>query len=167
MPANLTEPSDRNADAYANVDACRRGGGRRQHDKTECTPTILLFISLLPAHSNVCNICATLLSEELRWIAGELGAARDWEVLAGATLHAAFDGAPVDIHADPITLAARDMAKQNRTRAAAAVESVRYARLFIELARWIDQAAWREGPDEAPLTALGRTTGRFAGSTLG
>jgi len=61
------------------------------------------------------------------------------------TLPAGLDGAPVDIYADAVTQAAREMAKQNRTRAAAAVDSVRYTRLITELTRWIDQAAWREG----------------------
>jgi CHAD domain-containing protein len=44
-----------------------------------------LFAKMIPGYPG--------LDEELRWIASELGAARDWEVLAGSTLeHAAATG---------------------------------------------------------------------------
>ncbi|MEC5408218.1 CHAD domain-containing protein [Paraburkholderia sp. MPAMCS5] len=104
--------------------------------------------------------------DELRWIAGELGGARDWEVIANSTLPMAFDGAPEDTHAREVTEAARDIARQNRTRAAAAVDSARYTRLIIELARWLNQAGWREGLNDDRRSALGKTIVKFAGKTL-
>ena len=106
------------------------------------------------------------LQEELRWIAGELGAARDWDVMINSTLPTAFDGAPGDTHADAITRAAIEIGKRNRTRAAAAVDSVRYARLIIELTRWLDQADWREGMNDEQRAALDLTIGKFAGEVL-
>jgi triphosphatase len=106
------------------------------------------------------------LQEELRWIAGELGAARDWEVTAGSTLPAAFDGAPDDTNADAVTQASREMARQNRKRAAAAVDSVRYTRLIIELTRWLDKAGWREGLNEDQRAALDKPITKFASRTL-
>lgn len=104
--------------------------------------------------------------EELRWIAGELGAARDWEVIASSTLPTAFDGAPDDTHGGAVTQAAREIARQNRTRAAAAVDSVRYTRLIIELTRWLDQAGWRGSLNDDQRPALDKSIVRFAGKTL-
>ncbi|WP_232231867.1 CYTH and CHAD domain-containing protein [Burkholderia sp. WSM2230] len=104
--------------------------------------------------------------EELRWIAGELGAARDWEVIANATLPTAFDGAPDDTHAAAVTQAAREIAKENRSRAAAAVDSVRYTRLILELTRWLHQASWRASLNDDKRATLNRSIVKFAGKTL-
>jgi triphosphatase len=106
------------------------------------------------------------LHEELRWIAGELGAARDWEVLATSTLPAAFDAAPEDTNADTVTEASRQLASQNRDRAAAAVDSVRYTRLIIELTRWLDISGWREGMNEEQRAAPDKPIMKFASRTL-
>ncbi|MGR3908195.1 CYTH and CHAD domain-containing protein [Burkholderia sp. SR8] len=88
------------------------------------------------------------LDDELRWIAGELGAARDWEVLAGTTLdHAGTGGNPDEIR--PVRNACRRIAIANRQRAATAVQSVRYTRLALQLASWLNRKGWRDGmPDE-------------------
>jgi inorganic triphosphatase YgiF len=107
------------------------------------------------------------LQEELRWIAGELGAARDWDVMVNSTLPTAFDGAPSDTHAEALTQAAIDIGKRNRGRAAAAVDSVRYTRLIIELTRWLDQASWREGMNADQCSTLDRAIATFASGTLG
>jgi inorganic triphosphatase YgiF len=109
---------------------------------------------------------ASTFSEELRWIAGELGAARDWEVIADSTLPAAFNGAPDDANADAVVHAAKDMATQNRARAAAAVDSARYTRLMIELTRWLERAGWRERVDADKDGALHKPITRFARRTL-
>jgi inorganic triphosphatase YgiF len=90
---------------------------------------------------------ASTFSEEVRWIAGELGAARDWEVIADSTLPAAFGSAPDDANAEAVTHAAKDIARQNRARVAEAVDSARYTRLMIELTRWLERSGWREGVD--------------------
>lgn len=106
------------------------------------------------------------LQEELRWIANELGAARDWEVLASSTLPSAFDAAPEDTNADAVTQVSRELASQNRSRAAAAVDSVRYTRLVIELTRWLDAAGWREATNENQRAALDEPITKFASKTL-
>jgi triphosphatase len=106
------------------------------------------------------------LQEELRWIASELGAARDWEVFTSSTLPSALDAAPEDTNADAVTQVSREQANQNRSRAAAAVDSVRYTRLVIELTRWLDIAGWREGMNENQRAALDRPITKFACKTL-
>ncbi|VXC19196.1 Inorganic triphosphatase YgiF, contains CYTH and CHAD domains (fragment) [Burkholderia sp. 8Y] len=90
-------------------------------------------VILAPAHFD----------NELRWIAGELGQARDWEVLSGTTLKKAFDIAADDADVMAVQHAARNIATENRKAAVAAVNSVRYTRLMIEFALWIDQKGWR------------------------
>jgi triphosphatase len=59
-------------------------------------------------------------------------------VLVGSTLEAAFDAAPDEINADAVIHASREIASQNCKRAGAAVDSVRYTRLIIELTQWLD-----------------------------
>jgi triphosphatase len=54
----------------------------------------------------------------------------------------------------------------NRSRAAAAVDSVRYARLIIEFTRWLDTAGWREGMNQDQRAALDKPIMKFASKTL-
>lgn len=79
--------------------------------------------------------------EELRWLAGELGKARDWDVLEDTLLPAflAEDKARPAwltrrIHRE--RLAARRMAR-------AAVASARHGHLMLELGRWLATRGWR------------------------
>ncbi|AOJ90755.1 metal-chelation protein CHAD [Burkholderia sp. MSMB0856] len=105
------------------------------------------------------------LDDELRWIASELGTARDWEVLAGTTLEqAGANGHPDEVRA------ARDACEQiavrNRQRAAAAVESVRYTRLALQLASWLSRRGWQAGMSDEQRAAIGRPARRFATDVL-
>ncbi|SNT27747.1 Inorganic triphosphatase YgiF, contains CYTH and CHAD domains [Noviherbaspirillum humi] len=95
------------------------------------------------------------LDQELRWIAGQLGAARDWEVFAHETLPAAgasqgdaFDCARLQRAA----LAQRDTCLKDMQEA---LKSPRYARLMLSLAAWLlelDNAASEDAT--APLRKL-------------
>ncbi|MET0963845.1 MAG: CHAD domain-containing protein [Noviherbaspirillum sp.] len=88
------------------------------------------------------------LDQELRWLGGELGAARDWEVLAGDTLSQlmhAQDGEPAFA---PLQQAALAEAGTRRARASAAVGSVRCASLLLRLIAWLHGARWQR--DAAP-----------------
>ena len=82
-------------------------------------------------------VCPDALQHEIKWVAGELGAARDWKVLAHATLPEALSDAPENIHADALRETASERAGENRRRAPKAVDSVRYTRLVIELNHWL------------------------------
>lgn len=106
------------------------------------------------------------LQEEVRWIAGELGAARDWDVMVHSTLPTAFQGAPSDTRAAAITQAAIEIGERNRVRAITAVDSVRYTQLIVELTRWLDQAGWREGLSEEQRPLLDQDIAKFAGEML-
>ena len=91
---------------------------------------------------------------ELRWIARETGAARDWDVLATATLPAilgAWGEAPAT-RSVRARVAARRKAARETLRAA--LGSPRYARLVLHLARGLAAPA-RQGADAAmPLASF-------------
>ncbi|KXU84190.1 metal-chelation protein CHAD [Paraburkholderia monticola] len=116
-----------------------------------------LFATVIPAYPG--------LNDELRWIASELGAARDWEVLAGSTLdHADFKDHPDEIQ--PVRQACEKIAVDNRQRAAAAVESVRYTRLALQLALWLSRKGWRDGMSDEQREAIGSLVKPFAEDVL-
>ncbi|RQR67647.1 CHAD domain-containing protein [Burkholderia sp. Bp9126] len=116
-----------------------------------------LFEKVVPAYPG--------LDDELRWIASELGAARDWEVLAGTTLEQAGKNANPD-EIRPVHDACEKIAVDNRRRAAAAVESIRYTRLALQLASWLSQRGWRAGMSDDQRKAIGKPAGRFAADVL-
>ncbi|MEX3898770.1 CHAD domain-containing protein [Paraburkholderia sp. BR10954] len=116
-----------------------------------------LFAKVIPA--------APGFDEELRWIASELGAARDWEVLAASTLeHAGADGNTDEIR--PVRDACEQNAVDNRQRAAAAVESVRYTRLALQLALWLSRKGWRDEMSDEQRDEIGSPVKPFAADVL-
>jgi inorganic triphosphatase YgiF len=116
-----------------------------------------LFAKVIPAYPG--------LDEELRWIASELGAARDWEVLAGSTLeHAGANGNADEIR--PVQRACERIAVNNRQRAAAAVESVRYTRQVLQLSLWLNRKGWQDGMSDEQREAIGRRVGQFAAQVV-
>ncbi|WP_349604333.1 CHAD domain-containing protein [Cupriavidus sp. DF5525] len=110
--------------------------------------------------------CPSALQLEVKWIADELGPARDWEVLPNTTLRDAFDGAPEDVRADAVLAAANAVAAEARQRAAQAVNSERYTRLILTLSHWLGSADWHHGLDEAQRAALTEPVREFALTTL-
>ncbi|APA89458.1 CYTH and CHAD domain-containing protein (plasmid) [Paraburkholderia sprentiae WSM5005] len=116
-----------------------------------------LFAKVIPSSSGF--------NEELRWIASELGAARDWEVLAGSTLeHAGSNGNANEVQ--PVRQACEQIAVNNRQRAAAAVESVRYTRLALEFTRWLNRKGWRDEMSDEQRKAIGSPVKPFAADIL-
>lgn len=85
------------------------------------------------------------LQTELDWLAGELGEARDWDVLSAATLPALVEQGAAAAPVDGVRLAAAEAAQAHRQRSAVAVDSPRYTHLMLALSRWIHTAGWREG----------------------
>ncbi|QBY55524.1 CYTH and CHAD domain-containing protein [Cupriavidus oxalaticus] len=110
--------------------------------------------------------CPSGLQDDIKWIAGELGPSRDWEVLIHATLREAFDGAPTDVGADAVLSAASGIATGARQRAAQAVNSERYTRLMLAFSHWLGTAGWRSELDDTQRAALARPAREFALKTL-
>lgn len=105
------------------------------------------------------------LDQELRWLGSELGAARDWEVLAGDTLSDLMH-AESDTLLPPLQQVAQAQADSNRARAAQAVGSTRYARLLLNLIAWLHGARWQCEASPQQRQALDAPVGRFARRVL-
>jgi len=106
------------------------------------------------------------LQADLQWLGGELGGARDWEVLAGSTLAAVAVACPGETGLVDLRQAALARAAQKRQAAAAAVGSARYARLLLGLAGWAQATRWRDAIDAPLLEALDAPLGAFAAKVL-
>jgi CHAD domain-containing protein len=100
--------------------------------------------TLLALFNNVLPVPEKL-RQELTWLSAQLGAARDWEVLAGSTLPAVAAQVPGEAGIDAITQAALTQAQQRHAVAAAALNSPRYARLIEHGTAWIEGCGWRDG----------------------
>jgi triphosphatase len=83
---------------------------------------------------------------ELKWLAGELDAARDIEVFGRATF-LAVGKATVDSGLPQLGRHLRSAKRKAYDRALLAVESQRYAMLVLEEAAWIDAGAWTRAED--------------------
>lgn len=103
---------------------------------------------------------------ELRWLAGSLGAARDWDVLVTETLP------PIEAEFGPHEglrdFAARceKLRRLANQRARRAVRSARYRRLGLWLAAWLASEEWlKQAAPEARATLLA-AIGGYAGAVL-
>jgi CHAD domain-containing protein len=94
------------------------------------------------------------LQQELRWLGGDLGAARDADVLADGTLLKLIESCPQEADLLPLRQFASTIAGDKRRQAAEAVASVRYSRLMLGLVCWLQALRWRDSLDEAALGAL-------------
>lgn len=110
--------------------------------------------------------CPAALQAELDWLTTELGAARDWEVLAGSTLAVVASACPDEPELMQLQQAAMVVAQENRQKAALAVGSVRYARLLLTLGAWIQGARWRALLAELEREVLAAPLAKFAAQTL-
>ena len=106
------------------------------------------------------------LQGELDWLAGELGAARDADVLADITLARMADACPTEAELLPLKQAASMIARAKRRRAGASVGSVRYSRMMLGLAAWLQSSRWRELPDDSARQALAAPLDKRAAKIL-
>jgi len=95
-----------------------------------------------------------VLQWELAWLGGELGSARDADVLGDGTLLVVIEACPQETDLLPLRLLASTIAGEKRRHAADAVASVRYSRLMLGLVSWLQALRWHESLDEAALGAL-------------
>lgn len=83
---------------------------------------------------------------ELDWLGEQLGAARDWDVLATSTLPNLQLSDPV---IEQIKQAAERKAEDMHEVAATALNSNRYARLILSLLQWLGNRDWRNSATES------------------
>ena len=88
-------------------------------------------------------------SEGLDWLAGELGATRDWDVLAGATL-----GAISGLEPDALRDAALARAEGLHRQMVQTLRAPHYTRVILTVSGWLHGRAWRAAgvlPAGSPL----------------
>lgn len=84
------------------------------------------------------------LREELRWLAGELGPARDADVLATELLDPLLAQRPDDPALAQLRDAAEGLRGEAHARAREALAGPRWPRFALETGAWIARRAWRE-----------------------
>jgi CHAD domain-containing protein len=119
------------------------------------------LLSALGVFSDVVA-CPRMLHDELKWLTRELGAVRDWEVLAGGTLPEI-----VAAHADHPELlrlqkACMQRARMKRQRLATTIHSARYARLIFSFDNWAHGADWRMRSNNPMHKKLAQPLAKFA-----
>jgi inorganic triphosphatase YgiF len=107
------------------------------------------------------------LLQELSWLGGELGAARDADVLADSTLLKVIEACPQETDLLPLGQFASTIAGERRQQAAEAVASVRYSRLMLILVGWLQAMRWHDSLDEAAVGALAEPLEKRATQILG
>lgn len=81
------------------------------------------------------------LKEGLDWLSGELGATRDWDVLAGTTLPAIHG-----IHTEALQAAAKERARTLHKAMLPTLHSRRYTQLMLQMNGWLRGRQWRPAP---------------------
>jgi triphosphatase len=107
-----------------------------------------LFAKIAPAIRDVA------LSGEIRWLAGELGEARDWDVFVTETLPPILSHAPDDPALLKLHGKARVIGNASRENARRAANSPRYQKLLLRLGAWLSRAAWRAMSSKGQLKML-------------
>ena len=104
--------------------------------------------------------------EQIDWLGGALGPARDWEVLATATLSDAIAECPDSSELDQLRQLAFKEAVRQRHIAAAAIESPAYSRLLLQLGAWLSAQRWRDALGASQQDALAAPLQKFAAKKL-
>lgn len=113
-----------------------------------------------------CAPCPAGLEQDIAWLADELGAARDWDVLAGATLARVKSAPEAGESLIGLQCIVRDEARDRRRLAALALRSQRYTRLQLELGLWMQGLARAETDAPARANPLARPAAAYAGQAL-
>ncbi len=85
-------------------------------------------------------------NDELKWLAGELGPFRTWDVMEGSLISAVRRALPGDRSIEALRRAAGRQRDQAHLQAQAMIRSTRYAKSLLALARWFELRGWREQP---------------------
>ena len=100
--------------------------------------------------------------DELKWLAGTLGPARNWDVFAANLLEPVERALSVEKDLKRLAEATEQRRRMAHEHAKAAVASPRYTGTMLSLARWFEARGWRDQPASAQAALLFATIGDVA-----
>ena len=100
---------------------------------------------------------------ELRWLAGQLGPARDWDVFLDEMLPSVMAALPGEASLDWLRRQAEAVRREKREQARTAVAGRHYNELMLRLGSWLWRKPWRS---EALAAGLDMPVAMFAASML-
>lgn len=109
---------------------------------------------------------AAAFGQEAKWIAGEQGDARNWDVFIGQTVPPIAAGCPDAAGFDLLVRQAGDERKKAYDRSRAALADMRALRFSLALARWIEARGWRDESHVDVLELLGQPASGYASGVL-
>jgi inorganic triphosphatase YgiF len=83
---------------------------------------------------------------ELKWLAGALGGARNYDVICENLLDPARNALPVALDLQPLLDAVERERRSAHEQAKDAIASTRYTASLLKLARWFEARGWRDQP---------------------
>lgn len=83
------------------------------------------------------------LIEDLRWLASQLGAARDWDVFLGEILPPVIAALPDEEGLAGLQRQAEKICREKREQACLAAAGQRYNEIMLRLGAWLWRAPWR------------------------
>lgn len=106
--------------------------------------------------------CPKVLLAGWKWIGSQLGAARDWEVLAESSLGELAGEFPDYIDVATLRQSALEQARKNREQAALALQSARYIRLRHQFMGWLTGKSWRKSQLDPDVSVNDLPVKKFA-----
>lgn len=104
--------------------------------------------------------------DELRWLGGELGPARDWDVFMTETLPPVREVFPGHAGLARLAGVCRRLQRSASARARAAADSPRFRRLMLGLSAWINCEPWLSGLTPEQIEAVQGPLKPLAGRIL-
>ncbi len=99
-----------------------------------------MFRPLLPVHQYGFFVA------EVKWLAGTLGAAREWDVFLGELVKPVRSFFDQDASIAALERAAREQRTLAYARASEAIASARYTTLLLKIGGWLEGKEWRQQP---------------------
>jgi len=100
--------------------------------------------------------------EELKWLAGVLGPARDWDVFAANLLGPVERALPVEADLKRLAEAAEQRRRVAYEGLKEAIGSQRYTATMLRLAQWFESRGWRDQPASEQAALLFAAIGDVA-----
>jgi CHAD domain-containing protein len=106
------------------------------------------------------------LRQELRWLTGELDAARNWDVFRDHTLPPILAAFPDEADLQSLATQSADLRRVQDHRAQKAVRAPRYHRLLLQLGAWLYTQPWQTDAGDERTVALGQPILKLAARVL-